>query len=62
MTTRGHWRDTRHVTAGIHASCISQSCTIVAAAPVVVATPPTTISGPAASIEDAPIRAVNILA
>ena len=34
----------------------------MAAAPVVVATPPPTIAGPAASIEDAPIRAVDILA
>ena len=58
----GHWRDTQHVMAGIHTLCISQSCTIVAAVPVVVATPPTTISGPAASIEDAPICTVNILA
>ena len=34
----------------------------MAAVPVVVATPHTTIAGPAASIEDAPIRAVDILA
>ena len=25
MTTRGHWCDTRHMMAGIHTSCISQS-------------------------------------
>ena len=34
----------------------------VAAAPVVVATPPTANASPAASIEDVPIRAVDILA
>ena len=36
--------------------------TTVAAAPVVVAPPPTTTASPAASIEDVPIRAVDILA
>ena len=44
------------------AEVANPSPTPVATVPVVVATPPPTISGPAASIEDAPIRAVDILA
>jgi fatty acid synthase subunit alpha, fungi type len=47
----------------VPAGAANPSPTPVATAPVVVATPPpTTIAGPAASIEDAPIRAVDILA
>ena len=43
------------------AEAANPSPTLVAAAPVVVVTPPTIIAGPAASIEDAPICAVDIL-
>jgi len=45
------------------AEAANSSPTLVAAAPVVVAAPPpATTAGPAASVEDVPIHAVDILA